>query len=143
MKKKIVAAMLALSVVSAVSAPNVTNAGWTDLLKVGGISILVDKFSEPLNNFINTLTPKHAVSSDYATKVVPIIVVGSGTYTGAAQVTGPQALVDQTKAVLQIEGNFSGNQFRVKALIPIDSKNVTNFSRVQGVGVSAQIDVKI
>ena len=64
-------------------------------------------------------------------------------YTGAAQVTGPQALVDQTKAVLQIEGNFSGNQFRVKALIPIDSKNVTNFSRVQGVGVSAQIDVKI
>lgn len=89
------------------------------------------------------MTAKHAVSSDYATKVVPIIVVGSGTYTGAAQVTGPQALVDQTKAVLQIEGNFSGNQFRVKALIPIDSKNVTNFSRVQGVGVSAQIDVKI
>ena len=116
MKKKIVAAMLALSVVSAVSAPNVTNAGWTDLLKVGGISILVDKFSEPLNNFINTLTAKHAVSSDYATKVVPIIVVGSGTYTGAAQVTGPQALVDQTKAVLQIEGNFSGNQLIVKML---------------------------
>ena len=35
------------------------------------------------------------------------------------------------------------NTFRVKALIPIDSKNPTNFSRVQGVGVSAQIDVKI
>ena len=144
MKKKLVASILALSVVSAVAVPTVTRAGgWMDILKIGGISILVDKFSDPLNNFINTLTAKHAVSSDYATKVVPIIVVGSGTYTGAAQVTGPQELVDQTKAVLQIEGSFSGDQFRVKALIPINSKNVTNFSRVQGVGVSAQIDVKI
>ena len=113
------------------------------ILKVGGIGFLVDKFAQPLNNFINTLTAKHAVSSDYATKVVPIIVVGTGTYAGAALVTGPVELVEQTKAVLQIEGNFSGDTFRVKALIPINSKNVTNFSRVQGVGVSAQIDVKI
>ena len=96
-----------------------------------------------LNSFINTLTAKNGVSSDYATKVVPIIVVGSGTYTGAAQVTGPNDLVEKTKAVLQLEGNFNGSTFRVKALIPIDTKNVTSFNRVQGVGVSAQIDVKI
>lgn len=113
------------------------------ILKVGGIGFIVDQFAQPLDKFINTLTAKHAVSSDYATKVVPVIVVGTGTYAGAAQVTGPQALVEQTQAVLQIEGIFSGNTFRIKALIPIDSKNVTNFSRVQGVGVSAQIDVKI
>ncbi len=55
----------------------------------------------------------------------------------------PQELVDQTKAVLQVEGQFNGDSFRIKGLIPIDSKNPTNFSRVQGVGVSAQIDVKI
>ena len=31
----------------------------------------------------------------------------------------------------------------VKALVPIDSKNPVNFTRVQGVGVSATIDVRI
>lgn len=143
MKKRVIAFVLALSVISGVAIPVTRASILGDVLKVGGIAILVDQFSGQLNSFINTLTAKHAVSSDYATKVVPIIVVGSGTYTGAAQVTGPQELVDQTKAVLQIEGNFSKDKFRVKALIPIDSKNVTNFSRVQGVGVSAQIDVKI
>lgn len=142
-KKLIVAGIMAISLVSVTAMQSSQAFSLGSILKVGGISILVDKFAGPLNNFINTLTAKHAVSSDYATKVVPIIVVGSGTYTGAAQVTGPQELVDKTKAVLQIEGNFSGDSFRVKALIPIDSKNVTNFSRVQGVGVSAQIDVKI
>ena len=57
--------------------------------------------------------------------------------------TGPSELVDQTEAVLQLEGNFNGSQFRVKALIPIDSKNPVKFNRVQGIGVSAIIDVKI
>lgn len=126
-----------------VATPLAQAIGLGEIIKVGGIGFLVDQFSQPLNKFINTLTAKHAVSSDYATKVVPVIVVGTGTYAGAAQVTGPQNLVDQTKAVLQIEGNFSSNTFRVKALIPINSKNITNFSRVQGVGVSAQIDIKI
>lgn len=145
-KKFCIASMLSVSLVSA-AAMQTTQAfslgSLGGVLKVGGIAILVDQFAGPLNNFINTLTAKNGVSSDYATKVVPVITVGTGTYAGAAQVSGPQALVDQTKAVLQIEGNFNGNSFRVKALIPIDSKNPTNFSRVQGVGVSAQIDVRI
>ena len=75
--------------------------------------------------------------------MVPILTLGSGGYVGAVQVTGPQELVDRTQAVVQIEGNFNGSQFRVKALIPIDSKNPVNFSRVNGVGVSAIIDVRI
>jgi len=145
-KKTLIASLLALSVLSA-AAMQTTQAfslgGLGGIVKAGGIAILVDQFAGPLNNFINTLTAKNGVSSEYATKVVPVITVGSGTYAGAAQVTGPQELVDQTKAVLQLEGDFSGDRFRVKALIPIDSKNPTNFSRVQGVGVSAQIDVKI
>mgnify|MGYP000140455991 CR=1 FL=1 len=33
--------------------------------------------------------------------------------------------------------------FRAKALIPIDKVDITDVNRVQGVGVSAQIDVKL
>lgn len=117
--------------------------GLGDILKVGGIGFLVDKFAGPLNSFINQLTFKHGAGSDYATKVVPILSLGSGGHIGAAQVIGPQELVDKTSAVIQIEGDFNGNQFRVKALIPSDSKNPANFSRVHGVGVSAIIDVRI
>lgn len=145
-KKTCVAALLSLSLVSTVAMQSTqafSLGSFGGILKAGGIALLVDKFADPLNNFINTLTAKHGVSAEYATKVVPVITVGSGTYVGAAQVTGPQELVEATKAVLQLEGDFNGDTFRVKALIPIDSKNPTNFSRVQGVGVSAQIDVKI
>lgn len=143
MKKRIVAGLLITSLLSVGATSAVQAFSLRDILKGGGVAILVSKLSTPLNNFINTLTFKHGTGTDYATKVVPIITVGGGTYVGAAQVTGDQNLIDQTKAVLQIEAAFSGNQFRVKTLIPIDSDNPTNFSRVQGVGVSALIDVKI
>lgn len=146
LKKTLIASILALSLTCTV-AINSTQAfslgSLGGILKAGGIVVLVDTFSGQLNSFINTLTAKNGVNSDYATKVVPVITVGSGSYAGAAQVTGPQDLVDQTKAVLQLEGDFSGDRFRIKALIPINTKTATNFSRVQGVGVSAQIDVKI
>lgn len=143
MKKQIITGLLVFCLLAVAAVPAANAFGLGDILKVGGIAILVDKFATPLNNFINTLTAKHGAGSDYATKVVPIISFGSGGHVGAAQVTGSQQLIDQTQAVLQIEGDFSGGQFRVKALIPIDSKNPTNFSRVQGVGVSAIIDVRI
>lgn len=143
MKKNVIIGLLVFCLLSVAAVPVTQAFGLGDILKVGGIAIIVDKFSGPLNNFINTLTAKHGAGTDYATKVVPIITFGSGGYVGAAQVMGPQELVDQTEAVIQIEANFNGSQFRVKALIPIDSKNPTNFSRVNGVGVSAQIDVRI
>ena len=141
-KKAVVVAALA-SFVMVTSIPVVTASILGDVLKVGGLGYLVDRYADELNDFINALTAKHGVSSEYATKVVPIITIGSGGYVGAAQVSGPQELVDECKAALQLEGNFMNNTFRVKALIPMDSKNPTNFSRGQGVGVSAQIDVKI
>ena len=114
-----------------------------DIFKVGAVGLVIDKFAKPLNNFINTLTAKHGASSEYATRVVPILTVGTGGYIGAAQVIGPQELIDETEAVIQIEGDFNGRQFRVKALIPIDSKNPVKFNRVHGVGVSAIIDIRI
>lgn len=143
MKKQVIIGLLVFCLLSVAAVPVTQAFGFGDILKVGGIAIVVDKFAGPLNNFINTLMVKHGAESGYATKVVPIITFGSGGYVGAVQVTGPQELVDQTEAVIQIEGNFNGSQFRVKGLIPIDSKNPTNFSRVQGVGVSAIIDVRI
>jgi hypothetical protein len=143
MKRRVVIGLLVLCLVSALAIPASQAFGLGDIIKVGGIGFLVDKFATPLNNFINGLMSKSGAGTDYATKVVPIITIGSGGYIGAAQVTGPQSLVDETEAVLQVEGNFGGNQFRIKGLIPIDSKNPTNFSRVQGVGVSAMIDVRI
>ncbi|HMM19599.1 MAG TPA: hypothetical protein PKA10_02595 [Selenomonadales bacterium] len=142
MKKHIIAGLLVFCLLSAAAVPVSQAIGLGDILKVGGIAVLVDKFATPLNNFINTLTAKHSAGSDYATKVVPVLTFGSGGYVGAVQVTGAQSLVDRTQAVIQIEADFN-RQFRIKALIPIDSKNPVNFSRVQGVGVSAMIDVKI
>ena len=143
MKKRFVIGMLVVCLLSITSARATQAFGLGDILKVGGISILISKFSEPINKFINTLTFKHGVGNDFATKVVPILSFGDGGYVGAAQVIGPEDLVDKTEAVIQIEGDFSGNTFRVKALIPTDSKNPTNISRVNGVGVSAMIDVKM
>jgi len=143
MKKRFIICLLLVCFLFGSAMPVTQAFGIGDVLKVGGIGFLIDKFSKPLNNFINTLMAKHGADTEYATKVVPIVTIGSKGYIGAAQVTGPSELVDQTEAVLQLEGNFNGSQFRVKALIPIDSKNPVNFSRVQGVGVSAIIDVKI
>jgi hypothetical protein len=45
-------------------------------------------------------------------------------------------------AVAQLEGDFQ--KIRARALIPIDSENpIKQFRRVQGVGVTAIIDVKL
>ncbi len=142
MKKRVIVGLLIFCLVSLAAIPASLAIGLGDVLKVGGIGFLVDRFASPLNSFINTLTFKHGAGSDYATKVVPIISLGSGGYIGAAQVTGSQDLVDRTQAVLQIDADFN-RQFRVKAAIPIDSKNPLSFSRVQGVGISAIIDVRI
>jgi hypothetical protein len=106
----------------------------------------VDRFAPQLNSFINTLMMQHNAAPEFATKVVPILtvgVLGNSGYIGAAQVMGPQNLIDKVQAVVQVESSFNGNMFRVKGLIPIDSKIPVNFTRVSGVGVSAIIDVRI
>ena len=42
-----------------------------------------------------------------------------------------------------IEGDFLNRSFRIQTLIPIDSKDGSSFHRVQGIGVSAKVDVAI
>ena len=112
------------------------------VLKGAGIVLLVDKFSGQLNDFVNKITFNKGVGVEDRTKVVPIISVGKGGFVGAAQVSGPAHLVEKVKAVAQLEGTMSS--FRIKALVPVESKDVVkDLKRISGVGVSAIIDVKL
>ena len=115
-----------------------------DLIGVIGGGFVVSAIAGPLNDFINTITLNKGAKVEGHTKVVPIVSIGSGTHIGAAQVAGPRGdAITSTKAVAQIEATFS-DRLRVKILVPIDSENpVQRFRRVQGVGVSAIIDVRL
>lgn len=141
MRKKRFIAMLALLLV--LSVPLATQASVLgDLLKVGGIGAVVKRFGGEINKFINTITFQKNAGNDFTTKVVPIISMGDGKQIGAVQVTGSPELVEKTAAVLQLEGKTLGS-VRVRALIPSDTTNPLKFNRVQGVGVSALIDISI
>ena len=144
--KKIAIVLLLVGLLTIVAVPAADAINLGGIFKVAGIGLLVDQFGPQLNSFINTLMAQHNATPDFATKVVPILtvgVLGNSGYIGAAQVMGPQNLVNKVQAVVQVESSFNGNIFRVKGLIPIDSKIPVNFSRVSGVGVSAMIDVRI
>lgn len=141
MKKQVIAAVTIASLLGFAGGTAVQAFNLGSILKVGGISILVSKYGDSINDFLNKLLMKNGVGTDYATKVVPILSVGTGKYIGAVQVVGPTEQVDKVKAVAQLEGTFNGIA-RANALIPIESLSVSNLSRVQGVGVSATIDFK-
>ena len=113
------------------------------VVKVGGIGFLVDKYGESINSAINSVMMKEGAGTNYATKVVPIVSIGNSGYIGAAQVIGDADQVAKVEAVGQLEISWNDKLFRIKGLIPMDSKNPTSFSRVQGVGVSAVIDVRV
>ena len=118
-----------------------------DILKGGALVVgggaLVRAIAKPINDFINTVTLNRGAEFQGYTKVVPIVSMGDGTYIGAAQVGGTlMDSVEQTQAVAQLEVSYQG--IRARVLIPIDSLNpLQQFRRVQGVGVTAIIDVRI
>lgn len=148
MKKKIVAAMVAFSVatvgVVGVQQAQAFNLGSLlgGVLKVGGVNFVIDKYAYSINGFLNNLLKQNNLSTTYSTKVVPIVSLGGGAHIGAAQVTGPSSEVERVEAVAQIEASFN-SVARVKGLVPIDSKNPSTANRIQGVGISAIIDLKI
>ena len=146
-RKKAIAAVLTAAMLSAgiFNSASAFNLGTIlgGAVKIGGIGVIVDKYSSELNNVINSLMRKNVADTTYATKVVPIISLGNSGYIGAAQVIGDADQVEQVQAVAQVEVSWNNQLFRIKGLIPINSKNPTSFSRVQGVGVSAVIDVRI
>jgi hypothetical protein len=136
-------ALLALSLFFTFSAPAVSQASLLgNVIKIGGIGAVVSQFGTQINDFINKITLQQGAGNSFATKVVPIISIGSGKQIGAVQITGSQDLVNRTQAVLQLEGSLLGS-VRVRALIPSDSTNPLKFNRVQGVGVSALVDISI
>jgi len=112
------------------------------VLKVGGIGFLVTKFAPQIDSAINSVFGKKFAPYE-ATKVVPIVSIGSGTSIGAAQVQGSPEAIAKVKGVAQLEVKFLNQQFRINALVPVDDLNPTKMSRVKGVGVSAVIDVKV
>jgi hypothetical protein len=114
------------------------------ILKGGAVALAVDKFGPQINRGINTLTGNKNLSPDQSTKVVPILSIGNGSYLGAVQVNGSQEALDKVKAVAQLEGkvNVIGG-IRLRALIPIAARSVSNLHRVPGVGVSALVDIKL
>lgn len=134
--------MLGTGIASQVSAFNL--GGFLGgVVKVGGIGFLVDKYGDSVNSAINSLMMKEGAGTNYATKVVPIVSIGDSGYIGAAQVIGDANQVAKVKAVGQLEIGWNDRLFRIKGLVPMDSIDPTAFSRVQGVGVSAVIDVRI
>jgi len=137
----VVSLSLALGLMIALTSAGAINLG--GVLKGAGVVVLVEKFGDQIDSAINKLTVNKNLASDAATKVVPILSLGSGGYIGAAQVSGPAEDVEKVKAVAQIEGNFSGRKFRLRALVPVGSTDTKNLTRISGVGVSAIIDIKL
>lgn len=118
------------------------------ILKGGAVIVLVDKFSGDIDRFVNRITGNQTNNVRESTRVVPILSIGRGTYAGAVQVSGPKNMVDQVKAVAQLEGSTKlvGPEVRVRALIPISTRNTSDpskLSRVKGVGVSALVDLRL
>ena len=110
------------------------------VLKAGGITLLVSRFGKDINKGLNKAA-KIKESKTVATKVLPVLSVGRGTSVGAVQITGSPQQVKKVKAVVQVETKVVGIQ--VRALIPNDSTNVLKINRVDGVGVSGIVDVKL
>jgi hypothetical protein len=112
---------------------------------VGGAGIVgVKLIAGPLNTFINHLMLAEHVPNTEATKVVPILTIGSATYVGAAQVSGSASAISRVQAVGSLEIDWNGGVWRGSALIPIDSLNpLKGFKRVYGVGVDAVINARL
>ena len=143
-KRKIRALLAAIIIFASAGA---ASASIGDILKDGAIIIgggaAVTLLSKQINDFINTVTFNKGAGFDGYTKVVPILSLGNGARIGAAQIgANTKDAMERTQAVAQLEADFAG--VRIRILIPIDSLNpVQQFKRVQGVGVTAVIDVKI
>jgi len=116
---------------------------------LGGVATiaLVDKFSSQIDGFVNSVTGNKSRDPYLATKVVPILSIGQGTYAGAVQVSGPPDAVASVRAVAELTAKKKiGTDIQVTAMIPVSSRSVTDLSslaRVKGVGVSAIVDLKL
>lgn len=124
----------------------VSTAAWAldlgNLLKVGGIALLVNQFGDQIDRFITGALGQRGAAAIGATKVVPILSLGQRGYVGAAQVVGTPDNVKRVKAVVQIEGRIGS--FRPRVLVPTYVDRAQGApERAKGVGVSAVIEFRI
>lgn len=115
----------------------------SDLLKEKGTALALDHFSGKINDYVNENAP-FKIEEGYETKIVPVVTVGSKGYIGAAQICGPKEQLEKCKAALTVEGQLASGTVRIQYLVPIDTARPTsleNVHRVQGVGVSARLDI--
>lgn len=115
------------------------------LVKLVGVGAAVKQFGPQINKSLNSLT-KHTDTYTMTTKVVPIISAGlnSRQAVGAAQVMGPKNAVDKVEAVAQLDQDILGREVKIRAMIPVESKDVLkDIKRVEGVGVSGIVDLKL
>jgi hypothetical protein len=116
-----------------------------DLVKIVGVGAAVNQFAPQFNSTINKLSG-HKDSQSVMTKVVPIISGGlnSRKAIGAAQVMGPRSQVERVKAVAQLDQDLFGKEVKIRAMIPIETKDIVrDIKRVEGVGVSGIVDLKL
>ena len=112
-------------------------------LKEKGMALVLDNFAGQINDYVNEKAPLK-IEAGYETKIVPVVTVGSKGYIGAAQISGPKEQVAKCRAALIVEGKLASGAVRVQYLIPIDTDRpaaLENIHRVQGVGVSARLDL--
>lgn len=114
-----------------------------DVIKGGAILLATDALASPINKAINTITLNKGVSTLAATKVVPVISLGSGARVGFVQVSGPKDLVNKTKAVIQLETKLTIKNLDVEIFVPSSSANPLKFKRVEGIGISALVDYRL
>ncbi|MFB3879913.1 MAG: hypothetical protein ACE149_01555 [Armatimonadota bacterium] len=112
-----------------------------DVLKVGGVALLVTQYDSQIDKFINNALGERDAAVQGATKVVPILSLGGGGYVGAAQVVGNPESVKRVKAVFQVEGNFGS--VRAQVLLPTEVEKTKSPERAKGVGVSAVVEFRI
>lgn len=111
-----------------------------DILKIGGIALVVRQFGGQIDRFINQAMQQRGIEREGMTKVVPVLRVGGGgTAVGAVQVVGPREQVRRVEAVGELE--LSIGRIRGRALLPVTTRrDLTDSIRgVGGVGVSANI----
>ena len=109
------------------------------VIKVFGIGYAVKVFGGQINSFLNTVLQEHNVGGLPATKVVPVIRLGSTNAIGAVQVAGRPDVVSRVQAAA--EGELSFDRAQLRFLLPVNSLSLSRLpGRVTGAGVSAIID---
>lgn len=114
------------------------------LVKAVGVGVVVKQYGGQINGALNRLV-KHQDSKAVTTKVVPIVTLGvaSRNSVGAAQVMGPADRIARVGSVAQLDQDILGREIKIRALVPIEGNDPRQLRRVQGVGVSGTVDLRL